>query len=274
MPLNQCKECGNTLSNQAKTCPHCGTRVRKSRWGLVVLFALIVGACVIILPCYYFDPMRGYKDGEVEKNVKTIVEENVREVLNEKYGIQCVSINLLEGSDGSFSGTAKLEDGREIEIADARIDGEMIRFNRSVKQGYEYKCKHHIDQLKLDDKIGLREVPVLVGQIWNHGCEPIRGFVAAEFIDDNGRIYYRHREKIFGWIPPGKNTQFYCIVPSELVKSDEINVKLEFFNLGNEPIASYVYDNPFDESILQTIPVKLDSQIHNIQKEKTNQDAQ
>jgi len=292
MALQKCKECGDMVSNEAKTCPHCGRRVKKSRWGIVILFALIVGACVIILPI-----MRGrqieQENAKVEGNLKAIVEDNVRELLNEKYGIQCVAINLLEGSDGSFSGTAKLEDGREIDIDDARIDGEMIRFNRSVKQGYEYKCKHHFGQLKIGKKSDYWSTkPVLAGEIWNDGSEPIRGFVAAEFVDDNGngRVYYKDRKIAFipsapdqysgisgvsaWWIPPGKNATFIYDVPDEVLKLNDINAKLEFFNLGNEPPASYVYDNPFDKSILEIIPVKVTSQIYKIQRDKANEDAE
>ena len=260
------------VSNEAKTCPHCGRRVKKSRWGIVILFALIVGACVIILPI-----MRGrqieQENAKVEGNLKAIVEDNVRELLNEKYGIQCVAINLLEGSDGSFSGTAKLEDGREIDIDDARIDGEMIRCKHSVKEGYEYKCKHHFGQLKFKIQlIGAKPGSwgTLAGEIWNDGREPIRGFVAAEFIDQNGRIYYRDRERIFQSIAPGENAEFSCNVYDHVEQSDEIDVKLEFFNLGNEAAASYVYD----ESILETIPVKVTSQIYKIRIDKANEDAE
>ena len=36
MALKQCKECDNTVSNKAKTCPHCGARVKKSLWHIEI----------------------------------------------------------------------------------------------------------------------------------------------------------------------------------------------------------------------------------------------
>jgi RNA polymerase subunit RPABC4/transcription elongation factor Spt4 len=308
MSLSKCKECGNDVSNQAKTCPHCGAGVRKSRWGVVILFVLIVGAsaslaytvpklielkdeCLKARASVLEELDNGPEKAVVKDDVKAIVENNVREMLNEKYGVQCISIDIGQLADGSFAGTAKLEDGREIDIEDARIDGEMIRFKHSVKQGYEYKCKHHFNQLKIGEKPGLwgTKVAVLAGEIWNDGSGLIRGFVAFEFVDDNGNVCYKNREIAFipkadqftgisadYWIPPGKNAIFICNVPDGVLKLNNINARLEFFNLGNEPAASYVYDNPSVESmksVLETIPVKVTSQIYKIQIEKANEDA-
>ena len=268
MALKQCKECGNTVSNQAKTCPHCGAAVRKSRWGIVILFALIVGACVIGLPI-----MAG-RHAMVTEQKKPIVESTVKEGLSEKYGVQCTSVNLLEGADSRFAGTAKLEDGRELDV-DAKIDGDMVRFTHQVKQGYEYKCKHHIDQLKLlvsPEDFDYKEHGAFVGEVWNDGSEPIRGFVVAEFIDDNGRVYQKYREIVVSsndwWIPPGKSATFEFSMPAEILKENAINTKVEFFNLGNEPMASYVGENLSDKNVLETIPVKVTSQTYKILKEK------
>jgi hypothetical protein len=270
MALKQCKECNNTVSNQAKTCPHCGARVRKSRWGIVILFALIVGACVIGLPI-----MAGrhvivteQKKAVVKDNVRAMVEDNVREGLKEEYGIKCTSINLIKGSENYFCGVATLEDGREIDIDDARMDGDMIRFKHIVKQGYEYKCKHHIDRLKFYISFDDKERGVLFGEIWNDGSEPIRGFIVAEFIDDKGRVYHRDREMVFYsgdlWIPPGKSAIFAFNTSEEMLKENAVNTKVEFFNLGNEPLALYNWN---------TIPVKITSQIYKIHKEKPSSET-
>ncbi len=284
MSLSKCKECGNDVSTQAKACPHCGARVKKSRWGAVILFALVVGVCGVVLPV-----MVGSSIIEQKKDETWVVENTVKEFLDEKYGVPCASIKLLEGSNGIFSGTAKLEDGREIDINDAEIDGEMVRFNCSVRQGYEYKCKHHFSQLNIGEKLGLwgTKITVLTGEIWNDGREPIRGFVAVEFVDDKGNVYYKGREIAFilkadqftgisadYWIPPGKNAIFMCNVPDEVLELNDINARLEFFNLGNEFIASYVCDNPTYKSSLESIPVKVTSQIYKIQVDKVNKDAE
>lgn len=279
MALKKCKECDNMVSNQAKTCPHCGARVRKS-FGIEIFFTFIVIACVVILtikevPHTIFAENN---EPEFEKDLKTFVEENVSEVLNEEYGITCISTNLLEGADGRFDGTAKLEDGREIDIEDARIDGEMIRFKHIVKQGYEYKCKHHIDHLRLIISPKDREQRILSGVLWNDGIEPIRGFVVAEFIDDRGNINWRSRitipfppngNKIFDWVPPGKKAEFKYPVTSDVLTKGAVYMRIEFFNLGNEPLASVRYDM-FDESVLGSIPVKVTAQVHEILKFQAN----
>jgi hypothetical protein len=280
MALKQCEECGNTVSNRAKTCPHCGAKVKKSRWGTVILFALIVGACVISIPIMVgrHNIVAEQKDTGVERNLKLAVEETVKERLSEDYGVQCVSIDLLEGSDGSFSGEAKLEDGREIDIDDARIDGEMIRWNQIIKKGYEYKCKHHIDKLKLIASPEDEGQGILFGELWNDGSEPIRGFIVAEFIDDNDNVNQRYRitvpfppsgAEMFDWIPPGKSSEIKYPVSSEILKENLVKVRAEFFNLGNEPLAS-IRQGSFDESFLTSIPVKVTSQIYKIQKERAN----
>ena len=270
MSLNKCKECGNTVSNQAKTCPHCGAKARKSRWGIVILFALIVGACVIGLPI-----MVGRQSIQQEQN-KIDVSSTIKKGLSEKYGVQCTSANLLKGSDGRFAGTAKLEDGRELDV-DATIDGDMVRFTHQIKQGYEYKCKHHIDQLKFYVSSDEKERGVLFGEIWNDCSEPIRGFIVAEFIDDKGRVYHRDREIVFysgdWWIPPGKKAVFAFNILEEMLKENAVNTRVEFFNLGNESLASYIDENISDKSVLEAIPVKVTSQIYKIQKEKPSSES-
>lgn len=43
MALIKCKECGKEISNKAKTCPHCGAKVKKSAsMGCLVMIIVIV----------------------------------------------------------------------------------------------------------------------------------------------------------------------------------------------------------------------------------------
>ncbi len=44
MAMTICKECSKEISTTAKLCPHCGARVPRTRWWLVVLLALFAGA--------------------------------------------------------------------------------------------------------------------------------------------------------------------------------------------------------------------------------------
>ena len=47
MALKNCKECGQEVSSEAKVCPHCGKRLRKWNWFLLIFvplaFFLLVG---------------------------------------------------------------------------------------------------------------------------------------------------------------------------------------------------------------------------------------
>ena len=69
----------------------------------------------------------------------------------------------------------------------------------------------------------------------NDGSGLIRGFVAFEFVDDNGNVCYKNREIAFipkadqftgisadYWIPPGKNAIFICNVPDGVLKLNNI----------------------------------------------------
>jgi hypothetical protein len=41
MALIQCKECGGEVSTQAKACPKCGTRVKRTKWWLWAPLAVL-----------------------------------------------------------------------------------------------------------------------------------------------------------------------------------------------------------------------------------------
>ena len=48
MALTECRECGGTVSNQARVCPQCGARVRRSRWWLWVVVPIELMAALLI----------------------------------------------------------------------------------------------------------------------------------------------------------------------------------------------------------------------------------
>jgi hypothetical protein len=305
MSLKQCSECGNTVSDKAKTCPHCGAKVRKSAWWVVgfIVLAIICAYVIVLLPIRRYSAVPEQRKSTSEQKElateqrKTDVENTVRESLSKEYGIKCTSVDLIEGSQDHSIGIAKLEDGREFDI-DARIEGDMVSFTRQVKQGYEYKCKHHIDQIRL---IVLQDVKpwCVKGKVWNDGIEPVRGFVVAEFIDESGKIYYRFRspflpsfseelnlnsyfllnkswsspsDKVFPWIPPGKSSEFTCISYEPLTEK-KVKVRVEFFNLADEPLASIDYRLfEFERDILDSVNVKVTAEAHQVQEEFITRD--
>ena len=79
MALINCPECGKEISDQAKTCPNCGIRIKRKKTeeekkktlkkcgiilGIVVLLAgLVVGGYVSYK--YYFAPLQVYKEANV-----------------------------------------------------------------------------------------------------------------------------------------------------------------------------------------------------------------
>jgi len=290
MALKQCKECGNTVSNQAKTCPHCGARVKKSSWGLVCIIILVVGLFLvlpnIIIPKFIGRQVGGFfgVDNAHVKNPVEDVKLVTKSHLEEEYGNECVSLDLGKRAENDFAGEARLADGRELFVT-AKIEGELINFTSQVKAGYEYKCKHHIDSIKLsavhDPSGEAREGAwCLSGKIWNDDPEPIRGFVIAEIVDKSGRVSQRVKGivpfprttifrgdgvSVFEWIPPGKSGEFKCL-SGEPITEEIANIRVEFVNLGDEPLASIDYDS-FEKSMLDIISVKITANAHPAQKE-------
>ena len=140
MALKKCQECDNMVSNQAKTCPHCGARVKKSRWGIVILFALLVVACVIILTIMdtqVDELIRKAEKAEIEMNSKTILEDDkkvlegmMRSWLNERaqeIGLdrECSTVSLVRESTNKYVGFAELDNGDKIEV-EATTDGDGV----------------------------------------------------------------------------------------------------------------------------------------------------
>lgn len=209
------------------------------------------------------------------------VEKTIKVGLTEEIGVPCISVTLIEGSKNNFVGDAKLEDGREFNIT-ATTEGDRVRYYSILKPGYEYKCKHHINQITLRINDG-----TLSGKVWNDESHPISGFVAIEFIDKNDKVYFVGCEPVyesigeklwvflqpFEWIPTGDSFVF-SYKEQAILFSNLASIKIEFFNLGD-------YDPGFDRSgrsinynqnLLKSIPVKVTTKkipIANINIEKS-----
>jgi RNA polymerase subunit RPABC4/transcription elongation factor Spt4 len=55
MSLIKCQECGNEISDKAKTCPHCGYKVKKyNKKNIVIISSLSVMVIAIIIIIYFF----------------------------------------------------------------------------------------------------------------------------------------------------------------------------------------------------------------------------
>ncbi len=221
---------------------------------------------------------------EVAIALKEHVEQSVKEGLTEKIGARCISVTLREEWD-KFVGDAKLEDGRELDITASAHEGGKVLYTYIFKRGYEYKCKHHIDQVSLRFNESKTDGK-LSGRVWNDESHPIRGFVAIEIIDKNSQVYHTGRQLVYGpdnsdlhtarlfvtdaeilifcpdWIPVGKNYKFSYVAEGLLFK-EMASAKIEFFNLADyEPrFLPYTYDyhetQKYNIELLKSIPIKL-----------------
>jgi len=290
MALIECRECHNTVSNQAKTCPHCGAKVSESKLGWRwLVYAVAIAIFMVIVIGYLINSSQEldtYSKGIIkpEDQKQTDIVQTLKEGLTEKCSAKCTSVTVIEESKNHFVGEAVLDNGRKLDVT-ASMDGEVVRYTYQVKSGYEYKCKHHIGDLRLfvylpDDENLKRSC--LYGEVWNDENEPIRGFIIAEFIDDKDRIYKRYHgitcgTNPFDWISPGENAKFFysfcngCELPLDSLRGEYIKIRLEFFNLAEQPLASIDYDD-FDKNALEWIPAKVNSQIYEIKTEKISEE--
>ncbi len=185
MSLTKCKECENMVSSEAKTCPHCGAKLRKSIWRvLLIIILFIMGGLFFVSyqrgSSFVANEKKRLADearklaNEVANEVKKHVEHSVKEGLTEEIGARCISVALWEAWENKFVGDAKLEDGRELDITASANDGGQVRYAYIFKQGYEYKCKHHIDQVSLRFNEP-KTHGTLNGRVWNDESHPIKG---------------------------------------------------------------------------------------------------
>lgn len=280
MSLTKCKECENMVSSEAKTCPHCGVKLRKSAWWLMWIIISII-LIIVMIGLFYQIPhsSQSFSSPTVSEKKKSI-EDTVKAGLTEKVGVPCISVTLTEKSKNNFVGDAKLEDGREFDIT-ATPEGDYVRYSYTFKRGYEYKCKHHIDQIKLRISASTT-TGVLSGSVWNNESHPVRGFVVIEFVDKNGSVYHTARVFVYNpyeldhslahlsWIPPGESYRFSYIGETTLLKYVD-NVRFEFFNIGNKELGfvnlSDETFNSFNLQLLQMVDVKLTGKICQVVKE-------
>ncbi|GAF75586.1 unnamed protein product, partial [marine sediment metagenome] len=183
MSLKKCKECGLMVSSEAKTCPHCGVKLKKSIWRipLIIIFS-VVGGLFLLQPFITktreeisrtLEETRGILGSTATNVKKKNIEDTVKSGLTEEIGVLCISVTLIEESKNNFVGDAKLEDGRELQVT-ATAEGGYVRYRYLTKQGYEYKCKHHIDQVSLRFNES-KTYGTLSGRVWNDESHPIRG---------------------------------------------------------------------------------------------------
>lgn len=290
MSLKKCKECENMVSSEAKTCPYCGAKLRKSAWKtLKIIISIILSIFMLGMFFQILHSSQPYLTSTVSEKKKSI-EDTVKAGLTEKVGVPCISVTLTEKSKNNFVGDAKLEDGREFDIT-ATPEGDYVRYSYTFKRGYEYKCKHHIDQIKLRISASATK-GVLCGSVWNDESHPVRGFVAIEFIDKNGSVYHTARAFVYNpyelrmpiyspyepeneltylaWIPPGEKYSFSYLAETTLLKYTD-TVRVEFFNIKNEELGfvnlSDKTFSTFNLQLLQIVDVKLTGKTQQVEEE-------
>jgi hypothetical protein len=104
--LIKCKECGKEISKSAKTCPHCGAKIKK-RKGLAITI-LIIGGIIII-----GSAIGGSSKSETSSSYNVTVGESIQ--VN-PYEISIVSIKRLTKVGDIFTETAPSEGGIFIGI--------------------------------------------------------------------------------------------------------------------------------------------------------------
>lgn len=115
MALKICQECSKEISNDARTCPHCGKpQKKKTRWGLIITISLILFTLIMIIAI-----AMNKQDGSVSVGEKGFL----------LSGGKLVPLAIDEASfDAWISASAAKDDhGQKILLASSRIIGVQNR---------------------------------------------------------------------------------------------------------------------------------------------------
>ncbi len=145
MALIECFECKNQISDQAKTCPHCGAKTKKKH-PVVIVLVLLAG--VFAFSSVYFafssvyhaantitDLYDGALPARCKKSEEQLLQLRVKNWLNseeeiKELGLKCLSVGLVKESLNKYIGLAKFDNGEETHI-DVTTDGN--RYSMSAK---------------------------------------------------------------------------------------------------------------------------------------------
>jgi len=152
MALIKCFECKNQISDQAKTCPHCGVRLKKShpiRTTLIILF------CLFLVYLFFgvfreYSEVSNYAENTLGKNKLSEKEQLQREVkiwLNSKeevkeLGLKCLSVGLVKESQNKYIGLARFDNGEETHV-DVTTDGDQYLMSAKFPLEKKKKEKQH-----------------------------------------------------------------------------------------------------------------------------------
>jgi hypothetical protein len=138
MSLKKCKECGLMVSSEAKTCPHCGAKKRRSAgkraWFIfcysILAFIVLVFLYTLSLPEHigkvdtYFNFFPDAKK-DIAKQVKKWI--NTETKIPKELLITCKSVLLIKESRRKYTDFAEFSKGGNVGVTvDVDKDGTMI----------------------------------------------------------------------------------------------------------------------------------------------------
>ena len=147
MALIECKECKKQISNKAKTCPHCGAKVKKTH-PITILLAIVFAFLLAPLLFRVHREFAETRDCINEtlgkgKYEKAEIERKVLYWLNEKeeiqqMSIQCISVGLVAESSHKYTGLAKFDNGEKTDV-EVTIDDDAYLFSAKFPCGIPKK---------------------------------------------------------------------------------------------------------------------------------------
>ena len=152
MALIECFECKKQISDQAKTCPHCGVRLKKShpiRTTLIILFCLFL--VYLFLGVFReYSEVTNYAENTLGKNKLSEKEQLQLEVKNwlnskeevKELGLKCLSIGLVKESQNKYIGLAKFDNGEETDV-EVTTDGDQYLMSAKFPLGIPKKEKEN-----------------------------------------------------------------------------------------------------------------------------------
>jgi len=179
MSLTKCKECGIMVSSEAKTCPHCGAKTKKSHPVMIVLvflagvFAVFSVYRAVSSVSHYGKTVDELVGGKPES--KEQLQLDVKNWLNGKQeikelGLRCTSVGLVKESSNKYVGLAKFDNGEETDV-EVTADGDTHLFSAKFPQNNREQkptnkklrvTKEMYDQIK--DGMSYAEVVKILGQ--------------------------------------------------------------------------------------------------------------
>lgn len=129
MSLKKCKECGFTVSSEARNCPHCGIKLNRSVWLRCLTSILVIMVCSILiiiasLLILYFIDTHITEHEQIKEYVKQHIEERATKVVFRNI----VDIKKSSNSSGDYL--------VYVLVSVPNRDDQILVFNVSKAGGY------------------------------------------------------------------------------------------------------------------------------------------